>query len=238
MNSEKLLDAMEFIDEEYINNVYTLKTHPKSYKRNIIKYISVVACVVLALIGAVAIGLFDSSNKITLSPGYNNVDGNVADDSAADVPMLDDNTTDNVADDLNAGASANPNEDYTNETPSRPLQEEPTTLEEPTTTPEQPSNPNNEDEPTTLPEESTTEDAFCGVTRPMYAYVSVLYTYDNRIVFVVIDNKGNDELEYLKTYDMACNIYDDSDTNVKFGDKLNIMCAYDKDELVIYSIKK
>ncbi len=223
MNSEKLLDAMDFIDEGYINNVYTLKTHPKSYKRNIIKYISIAACVVFAFIGAVAIGLFDGSNKVTMNQVYNNnVGENVDGNSSTDVP---------IADDVYAG-NANPN-DSANENPSTPPKEEPTTFEEPTTIPEEPST--DIDERPTYPVEPPNEDVVAGVTRPIFVAVRVLYAYDNRLVVMVLDNKGDEDLENWKIYDMSLWKNCDIDiTNVKIGDKLNIMCAYDNDELILY----
>lgn len=53
MNEEKILDALEFIDEQYIEDVYALKQTPKKRKNTWKKAVSLAACVVLVFVSVI-----------------------------------------------------------------------------------------------------------------------------------------------------------------------------------------
>ncbi len=67
MNEEKIIDAMEYIDDRFIEDVYTLKTTPKKHKIVWLKYVGIAACIVL-VVGLFAQGYYygpksDSNNS-------------------------------------------------------------------------------------------------------------------------------------------------------------------------------
>ncbi len=234
MNSEKILDAMEFVNEDYINQVYTLKQHPKSFKLVWIKYISIAACVIIAIFGALSqedirdilIGSNDDNDYLMPSTHA---------DDAYDVNI--EITTDNNNDeDLNAGSTDNSIWSGNSNKPPQPPVEEPTT-EEPTT--EEPTTEElTTEEPTTEEPTLPTEDLPLGTTKPLFAYVRVVSASEDKYIIKIIDNKGNDELVEGEKYEVTCNIYDDSVDELKVGRRFHIMCAYDGEQLVVYSIKK
>lgn len=53
MNEEKILDALEFIDEQYIEDVYALKQTPKKRKNIWKKAVSLAACVALVFVSVI-----------------------------------------------------------------------------------------------------------------------------------------------------------------------------------------
>ncbi len=100
MNSERIIDAMEFIDESYIEQTYALKIYPKSRSRIWIKYLSIAACVAVILIGALSSGIFDNSDiYCTLYPENSADDSLNYEDSIPNTPSLDSST---IANDENS----------------------------------------------------------------------------------------------------------------------------------------
>lgn len=59
MNHEKILDALEFIDDDMIERVDVLRNAHKGHRRVWLNYVAVAACVVLAIFGGFK--LFDSN---------------------------------------------------------------------------------------------------------------------------------------------------------------------------------
>ena len=51
MNEERLLDALEFIDDDMIESVNVLRKYPERHKHLWLNYVAVAACVVLAIFG-------------------------------------------------------------------------------------------------------------------------------------------------------------------------------------------
>lgn len=92
MSQEKILDALEFIDDDMIEVVNVLRKYPERHKFLWVNYLAVAACVVLAIFGGFT--LLNDGNK---SPSMEN---SAAGDSA------------DIADDMNqyADSSENKNE--------------------------------------------------------------------------------------------------------------------------------
>lgn len=61
MNQEKILDALEFIDDDMIEVVGVLRKYPERHKFLWVNYLAVAACVVLAIFGGFT--LFDGNYK-------------------------------------------------------------------------------------------------------------------------------------------------------------------------------
>ncbi len=229
MNSEKILDAMEYLDEEYIDQVYTLKSSPKAPQRVWIKYVSIAACIVLSIIGAISIGLFDGSYRLPLKPDYEDNTGNVG--NTNDTSEKEDNTADTSVDD------SEPDSKPPKEEPSSSIKEEPSTeestTEEPTTEESTTEEPTTEEltteEPTT--EESTTEEPFppCGNVNPeapapkrITGYFEFVSVSEDGYVVKMIDNNGNEDFVVGQEYSAI--YYGDPELkpDFKVGDKYNI----------------
>ncbi len=243
MIEEKILDAMEFIDDDYINQVYTIKNNPKSRKTIWIKYLSVAACIVFVLVGVLSQKnirdlIIGNNGYYCLFPTdpneYNSsADNSVMEDSGNLNDATDPDTPDNSEDITND----NPN----NDNPKPPIKDEPPTeppTESPTEAPTEPPTEPPTEEPTTEPiKDLPPLEPPLSTTRPLHAYVKVVDAYDDKFVIRIIDNKGNDKLIEGEKYEVTCFIYDDSVDEFEVGKRYHIMCAFD-DGLVVYSIKK
>lgn len=97
MNSEKILDAMEFIDEDILESVDVLRKHPDGHRFLWLNYIAVAACLVFAVIGAVS--LFDSPT----APETNNESQEIIDGNIGVEDFMTDDMHDSVTDGSNAG---------------------------------------------------------------------------------------------------------------------------------------
>ena len=53
MNQERILDALEFIDDDMIESVNVLRKYPDRHKHLWLNYVAVAACVVLAIFGGI-----------------------------------------------------------------------------------------------------------------------------------------------------------------------------------------
>ncbi len=103
MNHEKILDALEFIDDDMIECVDALRKVPERPRLLWLKYVSVAACVVLAIFGGFKYfdGHFATQENSSAGDDLNNVQNGVIDiygdanyrDESAEQLKTDDNTT-------------------------------------------------------------------------------------------------------------------------------------------------
>lgn len=70
MSGEKLIDALEFIDDDMIESVNALRKHPERHKHLWLNYVAVAACVMLAIFGGFK--FFDSNVSTENSSSVNN----------------------------------------------------------------------------------------------------------------------------------------------------------------------
>lgn len=70
MSGEKLIDALEFIDDDMIESVNALRKHPERHKHLWLNYVAVAACVMLAIFGGFK--FFDSNVSTENNSSVNN----------------------------------------------------------------------------------------------------------------------------------------------------------------------